>query len=214
MGKFLNGLFWLTALLAVIVGAARLVAVRWWQIPMDDPVVEASIAPTLRGGDWVILWRATPPRFGALAICPDPEDDSRVVMGRLIGEEGDQLSIEGERIEINDHEALTETACAAGKFHVQDPSTGSDVEQPCDMEAIGGVLHMRGGLAGTHRLALKTTRTVGEGKIFLVSDNRAYPYDSRNFGSVDRASCKETILFRLVGKGGVADEKSRLTYIR
>ena len=212
MGKFLNGLFWIAALLAVVVGAARLIAIRWWQIPADDPIVEASIAPTLRGGDWVLLWRATPPRFGALAVCPDPEDDSRVVMGRLIGEEGDQLAIEGERIEINDHAAATETACPA--FHVKDPSTGSDVQQPCDMEAIGGVLHMRGGLGGTNRVTLKTSRTVGEGKAFLVSDNRAYPYDSRNFGPVDRATCKETILFRVVGVGGFADEKSRLTYIR
>jgi signal peptidase I len=212
MGKFLNGMLWIAALLAVIVGAARLIAVRWWQIPADDPIVEASIAPTLRGGDWVLLWRPTPPRFGSLAVCPDPEDEGRVVMGRLIGEEGDQLTIEGERLQINDHDAQTETACPP--FHVQDPSTGSDVEQPCVLEAIGGVLHMRGGLAGTNRVPLKTSRMVGEGKVFLVSDNRAYPYDSRNFGPVDRATCKETILFRIVGKGGFTDEKSRLTYIR
>src|SRR5882672_8016743 len=61
MGKFLNGVLWIAALLAVIVGAARLVAIRWWQIPDNDPIVEASIAPTLRGGDWVLLWRVTPP---------------------------------------------------------------------------------------------------------------------------------------------------------
>jgi signal peptidase I len=212
MGKFLNGVLWIAALLAVVVGAARLIAVRWWQIPADDPIVEASIAPTLRGGDWVLLWRLTPPGFGALAVCPDPEDESRVVVGRLIGEEGDQLTIEGERIQINDHDAQTETSCPS--FHVKDPSTGSDVEQPCVTEAIGGVLHMRGGLTGTNRLALKTSRTVGEGKAFLVSDNRAYPYDSRNFGPVDRPTCKETILFRVVGKGGFMDDKSRLTYIR
>src|SRR3979409_1031629 len=73
MGKFLSGLFWIAALVGVLVGASRLVAIRWWQIPSDDPVLEASIAPTLHGGDWVILWRATPPRFGALTVCPDPE---------------------------------------------------------------------------------------------------------------------------------------------
>lgn len=214
MGKFLNGLFWIAALLGVLVGASRLVAIRWWQVPSDDPVLEASIEPTLHGGDWVILWRATPPRFGALTVCPDPEDDSRVVLGRLIGEEGDQLAIDGARLEINDHEALTETACAERNFHVADPSTGSDVEQPCNLEAIGGVLHKRGELPANHPQPLKSTRKLGEGKIFLVSDNRAFPYDSRSFGSLDRASCKETVVFRLVGKDGFSDEKNRLTYIR
>ncbi|HEX7669768.1 MAG TPA: S26 family signal peptidase, partial [Polyangiaceae bacterium] len=94
------------------------------------------------------------------------------------------------------------------------PSTGSDVEQPCNLEAIGGVLHKRGELPANHPQPLKSTRKLGEGKIFLVSDNRAFPYDSRRYGALDRASCKETVVFRLVGKDGFSDEKNRLTYIR
>ncbi|HVU00999.1 MAG TPA: signal peptidase I [Polyangiaceae bacterium] len=213
MGRFLNGLFWIGLLLAVIVGAARLVAIRWWQVPMDDPILEASIAPTLRGGDWVLLWRVSPPKFGALTVCPDPTDESRVVIGRILGEEGDTVTVEGTRLTIDEHEALTETACPP--FKIADPTTGSEIEQTCDMEAAGGTLHMRGNMpAQRQALALRTSRKVGEKKVFLLSDNRAYPYDSRNFGSVDRSSCKETIFFRLVSKAGFGDEAARLTYIR
>jgi signal peptidase I len=213
MGRFLNGVLWMAMLIGVLVGAARLLAIRWWQIPSDDPILGASIAPTLRGGDWVLLWHATPPKFGTLTICPDPSDDARVVIGRVIGEAGDQVTVEGATIRLNDHEALTETECQA--FHVKDPATGEEVEQTCSTEAIGGALHQRGNLPGQRQeYALKSSRRVGEGKAFLVSDNRGFPYDSRNYGSVDRAACKETIFFRVVSQAGFGDSESRLTYIR
>jgi signal peptidase I len=206
--------FWVALVLGVLIGAARLTAIRWWQIPSDDVVLEASMTPTVRGGDWVVLWRATAPPFGALVVCPDPTDDDRVVIGRIVGEEGDVLTVQGAQIELNDHNALTESACNERVFHVTDPHTLADVEQWCSMEALGGVLHMRGELTKLQREPQKTTRTVGEGKVFLLSDNRAYPYDSRAYGSVDRATCKESIIFRLVGIKGFLDTKSRLTYIR
>ena len=51
-------------------------------------------------------------------------------------------------------------------------------------------------------------------EVFLVSDNRRFPYDSRRFGSLDAESCKESIFFRLVSKNGFLDVKPRFTYIR
>jgi signal peptidase I len=214
MGNFLKTLLWIAALLAVVAGAARLTVLRWWQVPSDDPILEASIEPTLHGGDWVLLWRATPPHFGSLVVCPEPGNEDRGVIGRIVGEEGDKLTIEGTNIQLNDHDALTEGACNERTFRIADPNTGSDVEQGCSLEALGGVLHMRGDLNGRQQVLQKTTRTVGEGKTYLVSDNRAYPYDSRNYGSVDRATCKESVFFRLVSKEGFADVKNRFTYIR
>jgi signal peptidase I len=207
-------LFWVALVLGVLVGAARLTAIRWWQVPADDVVLEASVTPTLRGGDWVLLWRATPPAFGALVVCPDPSDESRVVVGRIVGEEGDSLTVQGAAIALNDHDALTESACNERVFHVTDPNTLAEVEQGCSMEALGGVLHMRGDLTKLQREPQKTTRTIGEGKAYLISDNRAYPYDSRSYGSVDRSSCKESVFFRLVSAKGFMDTKGRLTYIR
>jgi hypothetical protein len=55
---------------------------------------------------------------------------------------------------------------------------------------------------------------VPPGHVYLVSDNRLFPYDSRDFGPVEARSCKETVFFRLVGRGGFFDAKTRFTYVR
>lgn len=214
MEKLLKPIIWIALILGVIVGIARLTVIRWWRIPWDDPFLEASIAPTLRGGDLVLLWRAVPPSFGALVVCPDPEDASRVVIGRVVGEGGDRLMIDGDRMEINDRAVHTETACSDRVFQIDDPNTGSTVEQSCTIEDLGGVAHMRGDVTGVRGGPPPSTRDVGQGKFFLVSDNRRFPYDSRDFGPVDAATCKEWVVFRLVSKNGFFDVKPRLTYIR
>jgi len=214
----MDGLFrfflWTAVVLGVVVGVARLTAIRWWQVPEDDPMLAASITPSVRAGDWVLLWRATPPPFGALVVCPDPEDPARVVIGRLVGEEGDTLTIEGDKILLDDKEAHTESACAEVMFEVEDPVTGSLVEQYCDIEALGGVAHMRGTFGGVGRQKTRSSRVVSEGNVFLVSDNRAYPHDSRHYGAVERATCKESLFFRLTSAEGWGDVKHRMTYIR
>jgi signal peptidase I len=215
MYNLIKALVWIAALLGVVIGIARLVAIRWWRVPEDDPYLVASFAPTLRGGDWVLLWRATPPAFGSLVICPDPDDASKVVIGRIAGEPGDKVEIEGERIKINGVNVYSEAACNDAKFSLDDPTTGEEVEQRCDIESMGGVAHERGTLSGLNKPgAPLSTRVVDEGQVFLVSDNRAYPYDSRTYGALDRAACKESIFFRLIGKSGYFDVKSRFTYIR
>ena len=65
---------------AVVIGVLRATVIRWWRIPDDDPYLEASIAPTLAGGDLIVLWRLSPPRFGDLALRPEPKADGRVVL--------------------------------------------------------------------------------------------------------------------------------------
>jgi len=212
--KALRVLLWTAALLGVVIGLLRLTVIRWWRVPTDDPILETSIAPTLRGGDWVLLWRGTAPRFGGLVLCPDPDNVGRFVVGRILGEANDRLTIDGDRILINDHEVLTEAACSDATFTVNDPDLGSEVKQYCQLEAVGGVLHMRGSNGGLDRAPpVPTTRTVGPGNVFLVSDNRAYPYDSRMYGPIDRSLCKESVFFRLVSKKGFSDVDSRLTYV-
>jgi signal peptidase I len=214
MGTILKILLILAALAGVLIGIARLTAIRWWRVPMDDPALEASVAPTLRGGDLVLLWRATPPAFGALVVCPDPEDPARVVIGRIVGEGGDKVTIDGDQLEINDRSVHTETACSQAVFQVADPSTGSIVEQSCVIEDLGGVGHMRGSTSNAKGGPPPSTREVGQGKTYLVSDNRRFPYDSRRYGSLDASTCKESIFFRIVSKAGFFDVKPRFTYIR
>jgi signal peptidase I len=211
MRKALRFLLWTAILLGALVAGLRYFAIRWWRLPDNDPFLEASIAPSLRGGDLVILWRLTKPSFGNLVLCPEPGAPHRVVIGRIAGEGGDDLKIVDGGLTVNRSSAATERSC--GRFTVIDPSTSREVDQRCDIEVLAGTGHMRGGISGEKRAPKPAEYTVPEGQVFLLSDNRLFPYDSRDFGFVDRAACKETVVFRLAGKAGFSDQESRFTFI-
>ena len=84
MSKFLRILAWTLIIGGAIVGIARLTVIRWWRVPVGDPYLEASLAPTLRGGDLVILWRGTAPIEGNLVLCPEPKGGGRYTIGRIL----------------------------------------------------------------------------------------------------------------------------------
>jgi signal peptidase I len=200
----------------VAVGALRLTCLRWWKVPEDDPDLTASLAPTLAPGDWLILWRATAPGFGDLVLCPDPEDPNEVFVGRIVGEPGDTLSIDDMGwVTVNNVRMRSEVACDPPKFTVPNPRSGAAVDMRCDIETLGGVHHQRALVPPT--AAVKPTalrREVEAGALYLVSDNRLYPFDSRDFGPLPQASCKEAVIFRLVSRLGFSDVKKRLSWIQ
>lgn len=215
MRSLAKALIWLLVVLAVIVGVARVVAIRWWRVPGDDPYLDASIAPTLRGGDLVILWRLTPPLIGDLVICPEPgAEDGRIVIGRVVAEGGDTVDIKQGHVHVNGRRLDTESACNERVFSTVDPETENEIKQHCDMVVLGSSTHMRGGIIASAPLPNGLDATeVNPEQVFLVSDNRQFPYDSRDFGAVDLASCKETIVFRLTSKDGFFDVDRRLEVI-
>ncbi len=212
MRKLVRFLLWTAIIVGAIIGVARYTAIRWWRVPENDPYLEASISPSLRGGDLIILWRLTAPSFGDLVLCPEPEAPERVVIGRIAGESNDKVRLEGGQVQTNRSVAPTERAC--GKFLATNPSTGREIEQDCDIEVLGGRGHMRGrAIIRDGQKPKLIERKVKEDTVFLLSDNRQFPYDSRDFGFVERATCKETVVFRLVSKAGFNDEESRMVFI-
>lgn len=202
--------------LAVLVGVARLTCLRWWQVPADDPDLAASIAPTLDGGDWVILWRATAPSFGDLVVCPDPEDPAEVVIGRIAGEPGDELAVdERGAIAVNGSRIRPEYACSEPRLTVEHPRSGDPIELRCDVELLGGRYHKRAMVPP--QAPLKPTpvkRSIEAGSVYLISDDRYLPFDSRDFGPLPKASCRETIVFRLVSRLGFSHVATRLSWIQ
>ena len=207
-------LVWATIAFGLIVGIARLVAIRWWTVPEGDPWLDASVAPTLRGGDLVLLWHATEPTLGDLVVCPEPGAPERVVVGRIAGEAGDTVRIGGSQLTRNGKPTRTERACTVSSFEVRHPKTQAKVDQLCQMEDLAGVIHPRGSASGHEAGPPEQEFKVPEGQLFLVSDNRLFPYDSRDFGTVKREACRETVFFRLVSKAGFHDVPSRLTFVR
>jgi signal peptidase I len=211
--RILRSLVWLFLAAGVLVGVARLTMLRWWQVPVEDADLGASVAPTLWPGDWVILWRLSPPGFGDLVLCPDPDEPGQPVIGRIIGEAGDALLIKDDgQLEVNGIRILSEQACRPREFTVPDPSSGEPRKLNCELELVGGVSHKRGTAGATVRPNAREV-AVPEGHVFLVSDNRQYPFDSRHFGALERQSCKERVLFRLVSHEGFFDVERRLTLI-
>jgi signal peptidase I len=212
MWKFLRILLWTSLIVAAIIGVLRYTAIRWWQLPQNDPYFEASIAPTLNGGDWVILWRASSPKFGDLVLCPEPKTN-RPVIARLAAEQNDHLKISNSSLTINNAPLQSDGTCDA--FHARDPTSGGDIAQSCSLEIMGGRTHKRGNTPSETTVKPSDSEVdVAAGQIFLVSDNRALSWDSRDFGPVERSGCTETVVFRLVSKDGFFDVANRMTLIR
>lgn len=214
MRRLARVLLWTALILGVVIGVARATAIRWWRVPEGDPYLAASIAPTLRAGDLVLLWRATPPRFGDLVMCPEPNRPDRVTIGRIVAESGDTVSVVDSDVTVNDRKPSTERACTQRKFTVEDPNSGEEVEQNCQIENLSGHLHMRGSTGGHKLVPLSIKEKISLGRVFLLSDNRLYPYDSREFGPVDVSTCRETVIFRLWSRKGFFDVASRLSFIQ
>ncbi len=211
MAKLLRYIFWVSLIVAVLVGLLRLTAIRWWQVPVGDPYLDASIAPTLRGGDWLILWRATAPRSGDLALCPDPKAPARIVIGRFAGMQGDHVKISKNALTVNGSVADNTGSCDS--FKTIDPAAGLEVPQGCSEEELFEKTHLIAVVRDSYAEPAPVDLDVPEGKVFLLSDNRQFPYDSRDFGAVDRSSCAETIVVRLVSKDGFFDVANRFTWI-
>jgi signal peptidase I len=205
-------LLYLAIMAGVVIGVLRATVIRWWRIPSDDPYLEASIAPTLSGGDLIILSRLSPPRFGDLALCPEPNADGRVVIGRLLGEPGDKVEVLGTHVRVNGRNMHDESGCKAPTFTVTDPVSRKEVEQRCDHEDLSGRIHLRGNIPAERQVS-PVTLTAESAQGILVSDNRLFPYDSRDFGAVNLASCKETVVFRLVSAKGFGDVATRFSLI-
>ena|SRR6185369_15004515 len=211
MSKFLRFSAWTLVIVGAIIGIARLTVLRWWQVPVGDPYLEASLAPTLRGGDWIILWRGSAPIEGALVLCPEPKASGRVVIARLLGEARDHVKVNSNLL-VNERAFETESGCDA--FAVTDPGTKQELKQSCRREVSGSRTHLRGDVMPALAAPREADVDVPPGQVFLVSDNRQFPWDSREFGPVERSTCMETVVFRLVSKEGFFDVANRLTLIR
>jgi len=213
MRKMFKFLFWVALVLGILIGVLRATCIRWWRVPSDDPYLTASTSPSVRAGDLILLWRGSKPGFGDLVICPEPKHPERVVIARIAGEERDNITVEGADITVNRKNIRTESNCMPSKFTERDPGTGFEAEQTCSIESMGGSTHMRGELAAGTPKPRDIQADVPIGQVWLVSDNRQYPWDSREFGPVDRETCKEMVFFRLVGSGGYFDSSTRNQYI-
>lgn len=184
--------------LAALYGVLRWTVVRVWQVPRDDPLLAVSLAPTLWPGDWVLLWRGTSPTPGALVVCPDPAEPDRLLVARWVAGGGDLVQLKGRgALWINERRVPTEFSCSRPHFRVVDPTATETVELSCAVERLGRSRHSIASLRGAGIQPLGVSRKVPDDHLYLVSDNRHAPFDSREFGPLPLGSCPETVRLRL-----------------
>ena len=211
MRKLLTFLFWVIAILAIVGVVLRFTILDVWRVP-DDRVLDSSLRPTIAAGDLVVLYRGSAPGFGSLVRCPDPEDAQRFVVGRIIGVEGDKITFDKHRVIVNGKRYEETQGCGIDDFQVPEPTNGSHVQANCERVEMGGGWHLRAWVPDAS--VRDSEHTVGAGRVFIVSDNRSYHDDSRDFGSLPLESCSETILFRLWSQEGLLDGENRFSVIR
>ncbi len=215
MRSLIRFLLWGVIFVAGILAVARFTAFRWLRLPIDDPVLAASVRPTLWEGDLILTARFMKPHFGDLVLCPEPDYPSRYVIGRVLGEGGDHVEFHDGVPTTNGKAATSERRCDPAVFTFPHPDNeAEEVSQDCSWLELAHHLH-KSGTIGAHTFRPKDTAVdVPDGKLYLVSDNRLFPYDSRDFGFVDVETCKETIVARIMSKEGWMDSKNRLNYIQ
>ena len=212
MRKLLKFLGWTIGILVVVGVVLRLALFDSWTIPDDDPVLAAGIAPTLRGGDSVLVLTAGSPGFGDLVRCKDPDNPGHFVVGRIVGTDNDLVRVEGRMLRVNGTLYNESDACQEPFFSVEHPTTGATVELGCSRVQMGGGWHMRGVVRGPFNQEGVEQR-VAPGKLYLLSDNRDLHDDSRDFGQIAREDCDGRIVFRLWSKAGWSDSAARLSGI-
>jgi signal peptidase I len=211
VAKFLKGALWVAGIVGLITLVLRIFLFKVWTIPADA-ILGASLAPTLSSGDVVLVLTRGERGLGDLVRCTDPEDPQRWVVGRIYGLEGDRVSVSGGFVTVNGRRYTTTESCVENTVETVDPRSGAPAKVSCSRVELGGGWHFMA--LGPDVGEAPREHVVGPGRFFLISDNRSYHEDSRDFGAVLKETCIDRVTFRLWGKEGFGDAKRRFDVIR
>lgn len=200
---------WTVGIGGVVVGLLYYFALDVWTVPTDDPLLSASIQPTLSAGDVIVLARHPTVSRGLLLRCPDPQAEGRFVVARAIGEAGDKFALVGETIHIDGHSVVSPHACMESQVSVLDPNRNEQLELNCSTEEYGEATYS---VLRSEHPEPPTQANIETGRWYLLSDDRHVHLDSRDYGQVDPSTCQH-VVFRLFGAKGWTDWNTRLTFI-
>jgi signal peptidase I len=210
MGTWFRIVAWTAGILGAIAGLLYAFFFDVWTVPGDDPLLAASIEPTLSAGDVVVVSRHPSVARGNLLRCADPQAPGRFVIARAIARYGDKFEVQGEAPSIDDRRTPSPRRCEPPNMVVHDPQTNEDISLACSVEEYGEVTFSA--LRSQDHPEPPTRAEVEAGRWFLVSDDRHVHLDSRDFGQIDVAGCQH-IVFRLIGHDGFGDASKRFNVI-
>src|SRR5277367_4775363 len=82
-----------------------------WTVPKDDPMLSASIEPTLTAGDVILLSRHGSVGRSNLLRCEDPQAPGRYVIARAIARSGEKIALDGETASVDGRRTPSPHAC-------------------------------------------------------------------------------------------------------
>jgi signal peptidase I len=151
-----------------------------------------GMAPTVEAGEMVLIWRGTDFLLGDIAVCQKP-DSSDLVMGRVVGTPGSHVRTQRGQLEVN---GTVPDVDWQGELTFRDTLNDRTDTVRVGLEELSN--HTHGiFLRGSQEFSLRDY-DVEEGRLFLLGDNRHHPADdSRNFGTVEVATCMGTVFMRV-----------------
>jgi signal peptidase I len=204
--SFTRTLLWLAAILGAIGLLLYLFVFDTWVVPGSDRLFVASIAPTLKADDRILTRRGGTPKVGELARCMEPGTNNYVI-GRMMGGPNDLVEVKGAFVTTNGVGIPPRHACSP--YPLTHPVTEELVSLSCSAVETG---------AWTYQFLTRPEFPEGDhaakvepGRAYLISDNRHMHKDSRDFGTVDLATC-EHVVFRLWG-ASFTDASRRFTLL-
>lgn len=206
MRGFLTILGWLVACSVLCLLGLYAFIFDVWRIPVDDPLLAASVEPTLQAGDLVVVVRRSSVTRGVLVRCDDPDAPGRFVVARAIARDGDRIEIRNDLVSVDGRPLKQSRDCAKTESTVFDPRTGGEASLVCSMQDYGDFPFAT--LRSLESSEPTVAETVVRERWFLVSDDRHVHLDSRDFGPINPRTCQH-IVFRLVGASGIGDRDRR-----
>ena len=184
--KFLFGVVVVVALLAVIG------KIFFFDLAKTNSY---SMIPNLVAGDLFVVKTVGVMGLGDIAVCEDPDDPSSLVVLRIVGVPGMEISFWKNHLKIDGD--VVQHAVVEPLIYV-DNTSGEHMEYAVRIaeEYLGGVLYE---VALMDRGQGKKARgvVVPKDHFFLVADNRNMGRDSRNFGFVPIEGCLGEAVFLL-----------------
>ncbi len=189
-GQNLKFLLGVAVILAIVWGVLRAYYIEIVTVGHD------GMAPTLIAGDTVVVWRDPVPEHGAIMLCRHPTDDTRFVIGRVVGRNGTDLSVDRGRLRI---EGTFPPIDWRGEVPFYDRADRVQVQMNWGIEHLGNDDHLVFMRTGRELRMRPMSEYDG---IYLLDDNRSYTgEDSREFGPIPESRCIGHIFMRV----GMAD---------
>lgn len=181
MKSLFKGLFWLAILVALVAVIGRMLFFEIVQ------TTSYSMVPNLFPGDTFLVFTRGLRGPGESVVCHDPENPGAMIVSRIVGVPGTEISMTNNQLQINGRQIFRSYA---GKHVMYEDATGGEAQRftlSFAEEKLAGHLYSVGFAQEVGSDDIRHYE-VEEG-FYLIGDNRNRARDSRTLGEIPIADC-------------------------